>query len=120
MSFERELNVLRYVLFGSFDTLTTILSVLYMIGLWKLFVKCGLKGWWALVPIVKYYKLALCADREQEGRTVTVLHIVVTFVFIVNGYMERSVLFLRASGCCVHAGCSDLFCPALFRLVPGF
>ena len=88
MSFERELNVLRYVLFGSFDTLTTILSVLYMIGLWKLFVKCGLKGWWALVPIVKYYKLALCADREQEGRTVTVLHIVVTFVFIVNGYME--------------------------------
>ena len=105
MSFGKELNVLLYVLFGSFDTLSTILSVLYMIGLWRLFVKCGLKGWWALVPIVKYYKLALCADREQEGRTVTV---------------KRPVLFLCASECCVHAGCSDLFCPALFRLVPGF
>ena len=62
MSFGKELNVLLYVLFGSFDTLSTILSVLYMIGLWRLFVKCGLKGWWALVPIVKYYKLALCGQ----------------------------------------------------------
>jgi ABC-type multidrug transport system ATPase subunit len=88
MSFGKELNVLLYVLFGSFDTLSTILSVLYMIGLWRLFVKCGLKGWWALVPIVKYYKLALCADREQEGRTVTLLHTVVTLVYIVNTYME--------------------------------
>ncbi len=88
------LVILRYVLFGSFDSMTTVLSIFYMIGLWKLFVKCGLKGWWALVPIAKYYKLALCADREQEGRSLTVIHIVITSVFIVGRFAEAgSVLY---------------------------
>ena len=88
------LVILRYVLFGSFDSMTTVLSILYMIGLWKLFVKCGLKGWWALVPIAKYYKLALCADREQEGRSLTVIHIVITSGFIVGRFAEAgSVLY---------------------------
>ena len=88
------LVILRYVLFGSFDSMTTVLSIFYMIGLWKLFVKCGLKGWWALVPIAKYYKLALCADREQEGRSLTVIHIVITSGFIVGRFAEAgSVLY---------------------------
>lgn len=36
-------------------------------GLWKLFPKCGTDSKWALVPIVRYYKLAQSVDREDAG-----------------------------------------------------
>ena len=45
----------------------------YLAGLWAVFVKSGLKGWWALVPCARQYKLGLCAGREPEGRTLAVL-----------------------------------------------
>ena len=51
-------------------------AVLWLIGLWKIFEKCGLKGWWALVPVARVYQLALCSDRELEGRPLTVLEAV--------------------------------------------
>ena len=46
-----------------------ILAVMYIIGLWKIFEKCGVHGWWALIPVARSYKLSQCADRELEGRT---------------------------------------------------
>ena len=48
---------------------SAILAVMYIIGLWKIFEKCGVRGWWALIPVARSYKLALCSDRELEGRT---------------------------------------------------
>ena len=44
-------------------------NILEFIGLYKIFEKCGVKGWWAFVPFARHYKLAQCADREPEGRT---------------------------------------------------
>ena len=67
------LDILLYVLFSSTDLPTTVMACLYLAGLWAVFVKCGLKGWWALIPVARIYKLALCADREQEGRTLSVI-----------------------------------------------
>ena len=46
-----------------------ILAVMYIVGLWGIFEKCGVRGWWALIPAARSYKLAQCADRELEGRT---------------------------------------------------
>ena len=48
---------------------SAVLALMYIIGVWKIFEKCGVKGWWALIPAARSYKLALCADRELEGRT---------------------------------------------------
>ena len=45
-----------------------VLAVMYIIGLWKIFEKCGVRGWWAVIPVARSYKLGQCADRELEGR----------------------------------------------------
>ncbi|MBQ6373296.1 MAG: ATP-binding cassette domain-containing protein [Clostridia bacterium] len=44
-----------------------IVAVLYRAGLWGMFEKSGLKGWWALFPGAREYQLARCAGRESEG-----------------------------------------------------
>ena len=55
------------------DLFSVIGAVAYLAGVWAIFVKSGLKGWWALVPCARQYNLGLCADREPEGRTLAVL-----------------------------------------------
>ena len=47
---------------------TLFFTLLYIIGLWKLFEKSGIKGAWALLPGARQYQLARCAGRESEGR----------------------------------------------------
>ena len=44
-----------------------LLSTLQLIGLCGIFRKCGVKGWWAFVPVARCYQLARCAGREAEG-----------------------------------------------------
>lgn len=54
--------------------LLQVLSVLLeTIGLWQIFRKCGVKSWYSLIPFVREYQLGLCADKEEEGRTYTVI-----------------------------------------------
>ena len=43
-------------------------NLLYMAGLWFIFRKCGVEGWWALIPCAREAKLGLVADRANEGR----------------------------------------------------
>ena len=43
-------------------------AVVYIIGLWGVFRKCGIRPWWALVPVVRDAKLGEAADMEKEGR----------------------------------------------------
>ena len=83
------LDILRFIVFsGSMNTLLMILFVLYIVGLWGVFVKCGLKGWWALIPVARVYKLALCADREQEGRLLTSVHVVLIINYAISCFAE--------------------------------
>ena len=68
------LDFFSYVMIGgSFSTWNVANGVLLIAGLWGIFRKCGLKGWWALVPVARTYKLSICADRELEGRMMTIL-----------------------------------------------
>ena len=62
------LKLLCEILFGGTELSSIVISVLFMAGLWKLFEKSGVKGWWALIPGVRQYQLARCAGREPEGR----------------------------------------------------
>lgn len=50
---------------GSAGSLISFL--LLTAGLWKLFPKCGVDSKWALVPVLRYYKLAQSVDREDAG-----------------------------------------------------
>ena len=68
-------GLLKFILglyFGGSGPWLILSSVLYMAGLWKLFEKSGVKGWWALIPCASDYQLARCAGREPEGRTLSV------------------------------------------------
>ena len=68
------------VYFGSKSWIYIISGVLYMAGLWKMFEKSGLKGWWALIPCAREYQLSRCAGREPEGRLLSVF----TFIGILT------------------------------------
>ena len=46
----------------------TFFSVVYIVGLWGVFRKCGIRPWWALIPVVRDAKLGEAADMEKEGR----------------------------------------------------
>ena len=61
-----------------------LLNLLYLIltsiGYWKVFEKCGVKGFWSVVPFARDYHLGLCADRELDGREYTITSLL-TIVF---------------------------------------
>ena len=60
-------NILLIVFAGDTALSGIIVAVLYRAGLWGMFEKSGLKGWWALFPGAREYQLARCAGRESEG-----------------------------------------------------
>ena len=64
------LNALTNIFLGtSFtDWGSMVNMVLLYAGLWGIFRKCGLKGWWALIPCVREAKMGQAAGREMEGR----------------------------------------------------
>ena len=63
------LDILMTVLLGGSDTFTIVTSLPYMIGLWMMFEKSGIRGWWSLIPGAREYQLSRCAGRESEGRS---------------------------------------------------
>jgi ABC-type multidrug transport system ATPase subunit len=69
--------------------------VLYLIvsfGYWKIFEKCGLKGYWGFVPLVREYNISLCANREEEGRTYTVIMAVSYLASVFNFFRPENLV----------------------------
>ncbi|MBR5110819.1 MAG: ATP-binding cassette domain-containing protein [Clostridia bacterium] len=75
---------------GSTEIYSLASSVLFLVGLWMIFKKCGVQGWWALVPCVRYYKLARCAGREPEGRVITFLEAANIITTIVGMFIDEN------------------------------
>jgi ABC-type multidrug transport system ATPase subunit len=67
-----------------------VLTALYLIGLWKLFQKSGIKGWWALVPFARDYQLARCAGRENEGPVYSLSQLGITVLDVVAVINNRT------------------------------
>ena len=63
------------------DYYQMIQSVLLVVGLWKLLEKCGEKGYYALIPGYRYYKLGEIAGRERDG--------IACFVFEIARFLLR-------------------------------
>ena len=66
------LHFILVLIFGTTSPLGVLLEALAMAGLWKIFEKSGVKGWWALIPAGREYTLSRCAGREPEGRVLAV------------------------------------------------
>lgn len=67
------LTILLIVLFDRDSWDLALPQVLYIAGLYGMFKKSNIPGWWALIPCAREYKLAVCAGRESEGRVISVL-----------------------------------------------
>ena len=63
------------------DYYQVIQTILLVIGMWKLLEKCGEKGYYALIPGFRYYKLAEIAGRERDG--------IACFVFEIARFLLR-------------------------------
>ncbi len=62
-----------------FNTVYSLLTVVVTtIGLWHIFKKCQIDKRWALVPFVRSYKLAECAEAESDGRGLLISEILFT------------------------------------------
>ncbi len=78
------LKILAIIFLGSENALSIVTNVLLMAGLWKMFEKSGLKGWWALFPGAREYQLSRCAGRESEGRGWSIAIIALTVVNVIS------------------------------------
>ncbi|MBR6029695.1 MAG: ATP-binding cassette domain-containing protein [Clostridia bacterium] len=83
------LNSLSYLLLGTNASLgRCVIAALGIAGLWGIFRKCGVEGWWALVPVARTYKLSVCAGREPEGRTLSVVDGLMIPINIAVGFLD--------------------------------
>ncbi len=90
--------LLMVLLDASADVFSVIWSGLFIVGLWGIFHKCGVQGWWALVPFARQYKLGVCAGREPEGRVAAAVTGVLALGSIVTRFVdEDSSLYLFIS-----------------------
>ena len=83
-------EILLTVFLSASSVLTMVFSVLYLIGLWKLFEKSGIKGKWALVPFARDYQLARCAGRENEGPVFSLSQVGLTCLDVIMILINRT------------------------------
>ena len=70
------LKVILTIVLGTYSGIGIAIRILFIIGLGKMLQKSGVKPWWALVPCIRNYMLAKCADKEEEGRVLAVIDLI--------------------------------------------
>lgn len=60
------------------------LQIMRIIGLWRIFKKCNIKGIWAIVPVANNFKLAQCADDEDSGSVWCLSHFLFTAFYAIE------------------------------------
>ncbi len=61
-----------------------------IIGYWMIFKKCGVKGVYSVIPVVREYHIGLCADREKDGKTYAILNILIYLLYVVEFLIPES------------------------------
>lgn len=73
------------------DIVSIISTILSVVGMFFMFSKFNMKRWWAFVPILNNYKLAVAADAEDDG-----------YVFCMSDFLQSLLsviwLFLESAG----------------------
>lgn len=87
------LEILSIIMFDSTDIGQIIRSILLIIGMARLFFKCGLKWQYALIPCYRYYIFARCAAREAEGRILFLLNVLLLLSSLFSSLFENHLLF---------------------------
>ena len=58
MSFADITKIILLLLFETVSVAWSVLTAAYIVGLWFMFKKSGIPGWWALFPWARDYMLA--------------------------------------------------------------
>ena len=61
------MQILNYMNSHLFDFIQLFDFILFTIGLWHLFDKCKVNKKWALVPVLRVFRLSECADVDEIG-----------------------------------------------------
>ena len=85
------LTILTILVTGQDAWLSGILAVLCYIGLYKMFPKSGIKGWFAFIPGAREYQLARCAGRESEGPVYSLTHVGITVVVLIEALWMHDI-----------------------------
>ena len=91
------LQIIATIFFGGSSILTIVTQGLYIIGLWKIFQKSDIKGWWALVPWFREYQLGKCAGKEPEGRAIGITAFLVCVTEIAGSFIKNEYVILAVA-----------------------
>ena len=62
------LRMVQILILNTQGLVSSIVSALFLVGLYGMFKKSGVKPWYALIPGVREFQMARCAGRESEGQ----------------------------------------------------
>ncbi len=85
-------------------------NILNIIGYYGIFKKSGKKGWYAILPGIRDYVLAVTAEREEEGKTYCILtacYFLSDIMFCI--YEKGSMMWTLFSFLSIGFGLSALF-----------
>ena len=88
------LKAILSVFFGGSGLYIIVTQALYFLGLWKIFEKSDIKGWWALIPWYREYKLGKCAGKEPEGRAIAVTAFFVSVIDFAGLFIKNEYIIL--------------------------
>ena len=71
------------------NVINSCFYILSVIGYWLIFRKCGVRGWYALIPVAREYQLGRCADRERDGRTFAITYVICNLLEIIGSFLPK-------------------------------
>ena len=80
----REVCFMQLFSISFIDFFHLFLWLLSSIGIYRIFKKFHVKGWWAFIPGARIYWLARCADRENDGKIAMIFELLTYPVSIIS------------------------------------
>ena len=88
--FDRPHSSIHYEVTAIMDCLTSLICVaalvFFLISLWKLFVKMGLPGWYALIPVFNLYTVMKYGWSQKAAKTNLILYII-GYILMCGGFI---------------------------------
>ncbi|MBQ8093430.1 MAG: ABC transporter ATP-binding protein [Clostridia bacterium] len=79
------------VFFKSSNRWSVLFAIVRYIGLYKMFEKSGVKGWWTFIPGAREYMLSKCAGREPEGRVYSIVEVLSIVLSVISLFVPSMV-----------------------------
>ena len=88
------LQTITKFLFNETGWFGILLTVLYIVGLWRVFRKSDVSSWWALIPFSREYWLGKCAGKVFEGQVAALSGIIEFILFISSFFVSNEYVLI--------------------------